>query len=61
MGKNFDSTFQLEKGVPAVALLDPSGGPDGKLIYSSGDGEFEAARSMMKKDLVAFLKQWQTK
>jgi len=50
----------LEKGVPAVALLDPNGtnGPNGKLIYSSGDGEFEAARSMMKKDLVAFLTQW---
>jgi thiol:disulfide interchange protein len=56
----------LEKGVPAVALLDPNtpkgpNGPDGKLIYSSGDGEFEAARSMMKKDLVAFLTQWQSK
>ena len=51
----------LEKGVPAVALLDPINGPDGKLIYSSGDGEFEAARSMMKKDLVAFLTQWQSK
>lgn len=44
----------LEKGVPAVAIL----GSDGKLLYSSGDGEFEAARKMMKKDLVAFLKQW---
>ena len=51
----------LEKGVPAVALLDPINGSDGKLIYSSGDGEFEAARSMMKKDLVAFLTQWQSK
>jgi thiol:disulfide interchange protein len=44
----------LEKGVPAVAIL----GRDGKLLYSSGDGEFEAARKMMKQDLVAFLKQW---
>jgi thiol:disulfide interchange protein len=44
----------LEKGVPAVAILD--GG--GKLLYRSGDGEFEAARRMMKKDLVAFLLGW---
>jgi thiol:disulfide interchange protein len=44
----------LDKGVPAVAIL----GSDGGLLYSSGDGEFEAARKMMKKDLVAFLKQW---
>jgi hypothetical protein len=44
----------LEKGVPAVAILDSAGG----LLYSSGDGEFEAARRMMKKDLVAFLILW---
>ena len=44
----------LEKGVPAVAIL----GADGSLLYSSGDGEFEAARRMMKKDLVAFLQSW---
>src|SRR2546423_14522043 len=44
----------LDKGVPAVAILDPNG----KLLYSSGDGEFEAARKMMKKDLVAFLRHW---
>src|SRR2546423_4460752 len=44
----------LEKGVPAVALL----GGDGKLLYSSGEGEFEAARSMLRKDLVTFLNRW---
>ena len=44
----------LDKGVPAVAILDANG----KLLYSSGDGEFEAARKMMKKDLVAFLQHW---
>ena len=44
----------LEKGVPAVAILDANG----KLLYSSGDGEFEAARKMLKKDLVAFLQHW---
>ena len=56
--KNLDLTklykIPLDKGVPAVAILD--GG--GKLLYSSGDGEFEAARSMMKKDLVRFLWIW---
>jgi thiol:disulfide interchange protein len=44
----------LDKGVPAVAILNG----EGKLLYSSGDGEFEAARSMMKKDLVRFLWIW---
>jgi len=56
--KNLELTklykIPLEKGVPAVAILD--GG--GKLLYSSGEGEFEAARSMMKKDLVRFLWIW---
>jgi hypothetical protein len=44
----------LAKGVPAVAIL----GADGKMRYSSEYGEFEAARRMMKKDLVAFLEYW---
>ncbi len=44
----------LEMGVPAVAVLEA----DGKLLYSSGEGEFEAARKMMKKDLVVFLRRW---
>jgi thioredoxin-related protein len=58
VNKNLDLAKQykipLEKGVPAVAIL----GSDGTLLYGSRDGEFEAARKMMKKDLVAFLKQW---
>ena len=45
----------LDKGVPAVAILDANG----KLLYNSGEGEFEAARKMMKKDLMAFLRRWQ--
>ena len=44
----------LDKGVPAVAILESSG----RLLYSSGDGEFEAARRMLKRDLVAFLNKW---
>lgn len=46
----------VEKGVPAIAIL----GAEGQLLYSSGDGEFEAARRMMKKDLVAFLNRWKS-
>ena len=55
--KNLDLAKQykipLEKGVPAVAVL----GSDGKQLYGSRAGEFEAARRMMKKDLVAFLRK----
>jgi thiol:disulfide interchange protein len=58
VNKNLDLAKQykipLEKGVPAVAIL----GSDGKLLYGSNDGEFEAARKMMKTDLVAFLSRW---
>lgn len=44
----------LDKGVPVVAIL----GSDGRLLYGSNDGEFEAARRMLKKDLVSFLSRW---
>jgi thiol:disulfide interchange protein len=47
----------LDKGVPAVAILEAGG----KLLYSSGEGEFEAARRMLKKDLLVFLKRWSLK
>jgi len=49
-----DYKIPLDKGVPAVAVL----GEDGKLLYSSGEGEFEAARRMLKADLVKFLTRW---
>jgi thiol:disulfide interchange protein len=44
----------LDKGVPVVVVLNG----DGTILYGSNDGEFEAARSMMKADLVAFLRHW---
>ena len=46
----------LDKGVPTIAIL----GGDGQVVYSSSNGEFEAARTMMKKDLVAFLNKWKS-
>ena len=56
--KNLDLIKQyeipLDKGVPAVSVLNS----EGKLLYSSGNAEFEAARTMMRKDLVAFLARW---
>jgi len=44
----------LEKGVPALAVL----GPDGKLLYSQKNGEFEKARSLDPDDVIAFLNKW---
>lgn len=44
----------LKKGVPVVTIL----AADARILYGSTNGEFEAARRMMKKDLVAFLKSW---
>lgn len=53
--KKYETT--LDYGVPTVVILDKQG----RVIYSSTKGEFEAARRMMKKDLVAFLNQWKTR
>jgi thiol:disulfide interchange protein len=44
----------LDKGVPVVVILNSDGG----LLYGSDNGEFESARTMMKKDLLAFLNRW---
>lgn len=52
--KKYETT--LDFGVPTVVLLNGSG----RVIYSSTKGEFEPARRMMKKDLVAFLNQWKS-
>jgi thioredoxin 1 len=56
--KNNDVAAQyqvpLEKGVPALAIL----GPDGKLLYSQKNGEWESARSLDPDDVIAFLDKW---
>jgi thioredoxin 1 len=44
----------LDKGVPVVVVLNR----DGRVLYGSDEGEFESARTMMKRDLVAFLIRW---
>jgi ketosteroid isomerase-like protein len=44
----------LERGVPAAAILDP----DGKLVVSQRNQEFEKARSMAPEDILAFLNKW---
>jgi thioredoxin 1 len=44
----------LEKGVPALAIL----GPDGKLLYSQKNGEWESARTLDPDDVIAFLDKW---
>jgi thiol:disulfide interchange protein len=44
----------LEKGVPALAILDS----DGKLLYSQKNGEWESARSLDPDDVITFLERW---
>lgn len=44
----------LGKGIPALAVI----GPDGKLVYSQKDGEWESARSLDPDAVIAFLEKW---
>jgi thioredoxin 1 len=44
----------LEKGVPALAIL----GPDGELLYSQKNGEWESARSLDPDEVIALLDRW---
>jgi thioredoxin 1 len=44
----------LQKGVPALAVLDSKG----KLLFSQTHGEFENTRRLGPDDLIAFLNQW---
>jgi len=44
----------MKRGIPGLAVLDP----DGKLVYSQKNGEFENARALAPEDVLAFLKEW---
>ncbi|AIE86507.1 thioredoxin family protein [Fimbriimonas ginsengisoli] len=44
----------LEKGVPALAVLDATGHP----LFSQKKGEFESMRSLSPATLTDFLKRW---
>lgn len=44
----------LEKGVPALAVLDSQG----NVLYSQKQGEFEAMRTMSPSSVTEFLNQW---
>ena len=59
--KNLDLMKKYEvpknRGIPGLAVLDP----DGKLVYSQKNGEFENARAMSVDDVRAFLEKWKPK
>jgi hypothetical protein len=44
----------MKRGIPGLAVLEP----DGKLLYSQKNGEFEKARSLAPADLLQFLNKW---
>jgi thioredoxin 1 len=44
----------LKKGIPGLAVLDP----DGKVVYSQKEGEFENSTRFSTADVTAFLKKW---
>jgi thioredoxin 1 len=44
----------IDKGVPALAVLDP----DGSVIFSQKSGEFESSLKLAPQDVVAFLQKW---
>jgi thioredoxin 1 len=44
----------LKKGVPSLAILDP----DGKLVVSQKQGEFESTVRIGPEDVLEFLKKW---
>jgi thiol:disulfide interchange protein len=47
----------LEKGVPALAVLDSNG----KLLFHDRGGEFEGARRMKVQAVIDFLEKWKPK
>ena len=52
IAKTYD--IPLEKGVPALAVLDSTG----KLLFSQKQGEFESMRTLDASSLTDFLNQW---
>lgn len=44
----------IDKGVPALAVLDPSG----QVVYSQRKGEFAAMRKLDSASVTTFLQQW---
>jgi thioredoxin 1 len=44
----------LDKGVPSLAVLDP----DGKVVYSQKQGEFESTARIGPEDVLQFLEKW---
>ncbi|HET6142680.1 MAG TPA: hypothetical protein VFE02_04175, partial [Candidatus Acidoferrales bacterium] len=44
----------LNKGVPSLAILDP----DGTLLVSQKNGEFESTVRIGPEDVLEFLKKW---
>ncbi|HEY3928207.1 MAG TPA: thioredoxin family protein [Candidatus Koribacter sp.] len=49
-----DYAVPLDKGVPALAVLDA----DGKVLYSQKNGEWESARSLDPDEVIKFLDKW---
>ena len=44
----------MKRGIPGLAVLDP----DGRLVYSQKNGEFENARALAPEDFQGFLNKW---
>jgi hypothetical protein len=47
----------LDKGVPALAVLDPHG----NLLYAQDQGQFEDSRHLDFKSIKAFFEKWKPK
>lgn len=58
MNRNLDIARQyvvpLDKGVPALAVLDS----EGRLLFSQQNGEFESAQRFGPEDIIALLNRW---
>jgi thioredoxin 1 len=52
IAKQFD--VSLDKGVPVIAVADP----DGKVVVSENNGEFEDARQLTPEFVAQFLNKW---